>query len=236
MRVAASGGAPTAVTTLGPQHSGHTYPHFLPDGRRLLFRVAGAADAGGLYLGGLDGGSPTRLTSDLTSGVCAPAGFLLWVRAGSPMAQRLDVERSALTGEPLKLADNVAVDALTGSAVSVAADGLVAYRTGDARRQLTWFDRSGAARGVVGEPDDSLFTPRVSPDGRRVAVTRTVQGDPDLWLLDGARSSRFTFNKGRDQFAIWSPDGTRIVYQSLRTGVGLSFTSSRAAPGRRSRS
>jgi Tol biopolymer transport system component len=60
----------------------------------------------------------------------------------------------------------------------------------------------------------------VSQDGRRVAVDRAVQGNRDLWLLDGARSSRFTFDPARDLFPIWSPDGARIAYQSQRTGSG----------------
>jgi Tol biopolymer transport system component len=221
MRVSATGGASVAVTTIGPQQFGHANPQFLPDGRRLLFSGSG----GGIYLGGLDGSSPTRLVPDLSSGVYVPAGWLLWVRGGSLMAQRLDVERSALTGEPLTLADGVATDsALSRGAVSVAATGLVAYRTaGGAQRQLTWFDRSGMARGVVGEPDDTLIQPRLSPDGRRVAAVRTLQGNWDLWLLDGARASRFTFNPVQDLFPVWSPDSTRIVYMSRRTGLGALF-------------
>ena len=91
MRVSATGGAATPVTTLGPQHAGHLDPQFLPDGRRLLFTVDGLADVNGIYLGGLDGGSPTQLASVVSSGVYAPAGWLLWVRAGSFVAQRLDV-------------------------------------------------------------------------------------------------------------------------------------------------
>ena len=61
-------------------------------------------------------------------------------------------------------------------------------------------------------------TRALSPDGRRVAVTRRVQGNTDLWLLDGARMSRFTFDAGVDQIPVWSPDGTRIVFNSNRTG------------------
>ena len=62
MRVSATGGRPTAVTTLGPQQVGHRFPHFLPDGRRFLFYVRGAPDTAGIYLGALDGSAPTRLT------------------------------------------------------------------------------------------------------------------------------------------------------------------------------
>ena len=51
-------------------------------------------------------------------------------------------------------------------------------------------------------------------------VSRTVQGNEDLWLLDGARMSRFTFDPASDRFRVWSPDGTRIVFYSTRTGGG----------------
>jgi len=222
LRVPATGGAAVAVTTLGAQQFGHFHPQFLPDGHRFLFTVGGSADVSGIYLGGLDGSSPTRLVSDFASGVHAPAGWLLWLRAGSLMAQRLDAERPALTGEPMELADGVATDSgFARSAISVAATGLVAYRTaGAAQRQLTWFDRTGMARGVAGEPDGSVVQPRVSPDGRRVALVRTVQGLSDIWLLDGARASRFTFDPAQDFFPIWSPDSTRIVYTS-RAGSGI---------------
>ena len=68
MRVSATGGPVVAVTTLGPQEFGHSNPQFLPDGQQLLFSVGG----GGIYLGGLDGKSPTRLVArPHLSSVCA---------------------------------------------------------------------------------------------------------------------------------------------------------------------
>ena len=119
----------------------------------------GAPDTAGIYLGALDMSAPTRLTPADSGGVYLPTGWLLWVRAGTLVAQRLDVAQAALTGEPVTLADAVAVDAtFSRSAVSVAATGLVAYRTGaGSQSQLTWFDRSGTARGTVGDPDATLL-------------------------------------------------------------------------------
>jgi Tol biopolymer transport system component len=147
-------------------------------------------------------------------------GWVAWVRDGTLVAQRLDLARPALTGDPVTLADPVFSTGVNVSAVSVAGTGLMAYRSGGAtRRQLAWFDRSGRALGAWGTPDeDDLQTPSLSPDGRRAAVQRAVQRNTDIWLLDGARTSRFTFDAALDRWPIWSSDGSRIVFTSTRKG------------------
>ena len=64
-------------------------------------------------------------------------------------------------------------------------------------------------------PDENdLDFPELSPDGRRLAVTRTAQGKMDVWPIDAARgvSSRFTFDAAGAGFPIWSSDGSRIVF------------------------
>jgi Tol biopolymer transport system component len=231
MRVSATGGVVTAATSLGPGQVGHLAPQFLPDGRRFLFTALGVPDATGIYMGSLDGGGPTRLTPNDSTGTylsepdgAGPfrgSGWMLWVRAGTLVAQRLDVAKAALTGEPVTIADGLANSvAGTRTAVSVAGTGLVAYRAATGgQRQLTWVDRSGVARDTVFEPDDTLALPNISPDGRRVAVTRRMQGNTDLWLLDGARTIHLTFDAATDIYPVWSPDGTRIVFRSNRTGA-----------------
>jgi serine/threonine protein kinase/Tol biopolymer transport system component len=220
MRVSDSGGAVTGVTAPGPQHRGHYTPSFLPDGRRILFFAIGRLDSdSGIYLGALDGRPPTRLTPARGRGVYFPSGWLLWVRPGSQtlLAQRLNTATASLTGEPVTVADGVGNEFDVG-AVSVSTTGVVAYRTKSEQRQLIWVDRSGTPRGTIGEPDKTLSEPRLSPNGRRVAVHRTVDGDTDVWLLDGLRMNRFTADPASDQRAVWSPDGKRIVFRSSRTG------------------
>jgi len=219
-RIRASGGEPVAVTKLDKQTS-HGFPHFLPDARHFLFYSTGSPETGGIYLGSLDEPDTKRLTDSDSAGVFHPAGWLLFERAGTLFAARLDLTKRALIGDPIKVADAVAFDGRThGSALSVSANGLVAYRTGGANlRQLVWFDRFGKALGRMGAPDASLLAPRLSPDGLRAAVSLTTQGNTDIWLLDEARRMRFTFDAGLDRFPIWSPDGSQVVFDSNRSGV-----------------
>jgi eukaryotic-like serine/threonine-protein kinase len=221
-RVSAAGGEAVPVTKLDRQIS-HRFPYFLPDGRRFLFYSQGTPETGGLYLGSLDSAEIKRVAAAAdTSAAYTPAGWLVWIRAGTLVAQHLDLERGELTGDPVVLVDPVTFDAGTfAGAFSVSATGLIAYRSGNAgRHQLSWFDRSGKMLGAIGAPDESgLSAPRLSPDGRRVAVWRTVQNNSDVWLLDGARTSRFTFDAALDRYPVWSPDGSRIVFDSNRKGT-----------------
>jgi Tol biopolymer transport system component len=218
-RVSASGGEPEAVTELDGAHS---FPQFLPGGQQFLFYVGRRSpEANGTYLGSLDSSQTTRLAAADGAGIYAPNGWLLFVRGGTLLAQRLDLSRRELAGDPVTVANSVASDAVGGAGgVSVSSSGLVAYRSGGtSRRQLIWFDRSGTQLGTLGAPDTNyLSAPRLSPDGRRAAVWRTVQGNADIWLMDGVRTTRFTFDEGFDVFPIWSPDGGRIVFDSNRTG------------------
>ena len=219
-RIPASGGEAVAVTTLS-QQANHRFPQFLPGGRQFLFYALGGPDTSGIWLGSLDESNATRLTTADAAGVYASPGWLLFIRGGTLLAQRLDLTRRELTGDPVAVADAVAFNSDLASAVSASPAGLVAYREGGAgaRRQLTWFDRAGTATGTVGALDENnLLSPRLSPDGRRVAVHRTLQGNTDIWLLDADRATRLTFDPASDRVAVWSPDGSRVVFDSLRKG------------------
>jgi eukaryotic-like serine/threonine-protein kinase len=216
-RVAASGGATTVLPLLGKNSTANYIPVFLPDGQHFVFRSRSAnATESGIYLGSLDGGAAVRLTSDADSMAYLPSGWLLWIRGGALVGQRLGVAKGALVGEPVVLADGVL-------SVSGSVNGVVAYRVGGSgQRQLTWVDRSGVVRGTVGPPEGSLAWPRVSPDGRQIAFSRETQGKTDIWLQEDARASRMTFGSGANQFPVWSPDGSRLAFLSYsESGFGF---------------
>ena len=186
---------------------GHSSPHFLPDGRHFLFSAQGAPEAAGIYVGSLDDGEAKRLTAADSPGAFLPPDWVVFVRQGTLEARRLDLADEALTGEPLTLVDRVGTDAAGRVAFAVSGPGTVAYRAGGpASQQLTWFDRTGTAVGVAGEPDaNTPDYPELSPDGRRVATNRTVQGsNADIWLQDLLRGglTRLTFDAASDALPI----------------------------------
>ena len=140
------------------------------------------------------------------------------------MAQPFDERRLALTGEPFPVAEQIQTLANNPTGVfSVSDTGVMAYLTGAASSEprLVWFDRAGAPVATVGEPgryaDLQLSADRLRasvsvPDGS--AATR------DIWLFDVARGlrTRFTFDPADEQSSVWSPDGSRIVFNSRRKG------------------
>jgi Tol biopolymer transport system component len=223
VRVAATGGAATTVTRPAAGEGSHRFPQFLPDGHRFIFFVGRSSpEAQGVYVGSLDSPDMRRLVAADTAAVYVP-GYLLLMRDGVLRAAPFDVARGTLSGDPIPIAQTVAWDSVAGrGAFSVSATDLLAYRTGTtARRQLVWMDRTGATTGTLGPPDEHgpLF-PELSPDGGRVALSRAVQGNVDIWLIDTARGapSRFTFDLGFDSLPLWAPDGSRILFRSSRNG------------------
>src|SRR5262245_18084519 len=221
-KIPANGGMPTPLTQPGKDEAAHRFPEFLPDGKHFLYLVV---PSNSIWLGSLDGGTPTRLLASESQAIYVAPGYLLFVRQGTLMAQPFDARSLTLTAEAVPIAEQV----LTAAAVnlagfSAASSGVLAYRMGSsaATTQLRWADRYGRVLGTVGQPG-RYRNVELSPDSTRVALeAMDAQGRTlDTWLGDPTRevTSSFTFDPANDLFPIWSPDGSRVVFGSDRDGT-----------------
>jgi serine/threonine protein kinase len=220
-KVLATGGEPVAVTRLKTGELSHRFPQFLPDGRHFIYFVQGGPGQG-VYAGSLDGGSSKRLANADAAGVVSPSGFLFLPRQTTLFAQAFDFKREELSGNPFPVAEQVVFS--DWAAGFSATSGIVAYRTGSVRltTRLAWLDRSGKDLGEIGAPDVGIWADvELSPDGNRVAVNRMGTGNRDVYLIDSARGvpTRFTFDPALDSRPVWSPDGSRVVFDSNRKGI-----------------
>jgi Tol biopolymer transport system component len=222
-RVPAGGGQPAAVTKLEPGQNDHRAPFMLPDGKHFLYYARGTPQVRGVHVARVDGTEARRLLDADGSAVYAPSGHLLFPRQGELLAQSFDATRMALEGDAFRVADSISVNPLISLAsLSASASGPIAYGTDSIRRtQFTWFDRSGRRLETLGPPDQrALANPSLSPDGNRIALSRVVGGNWDVFLIDmqGA-ASRVTSALSLDLNPVWSPDGRQIFYQSNNSQI-----------------
>jgi len=153
----------------------------------------------------------------------------LFIRAGKLYSQHLDPTRLRLEGNPVELAQGVSIDEFGAAALSGSTTGKIVYRLGPSnrQRQFAWFDRSGTQLSIAAAVDAAnTLNPALSPDGRQVALNRSVDGNTDIWLLDLGRRvlSRFTSDPRPEIYPVWSPDGTRIVYAAMNAhGSGFNL-------------
>ena len=226
-RVSASGGTPSVV--LAPdQKAGEErnwWPQVLPDGRHFIYFAQGAAGRPiGIFAASLDS-SERKLLVPGGSNAKFAQGHLTFLRGQTLMAQAFDVKRLELVGDPVPMAEEVAIGGSSGAvgAFTVSDTGVLAYHTaGNKRSRLMWFDRAGAALGAVGDEGEYQGV-RLSPDGTRAAVALPdpTQRTRDIWLIDLVRGlrTRFTFDAAENTTAVWSPDGSRLAFNSRRTSV-----------------
>jgi serine/threonine protein kinase len=237
-RIPDSGGPGEQITTLDASR-GETYhgaPQFLSDGKRFLYYVTSPdTQKRGIYLGSLNGHNERQLvlaTSNKARYAPALPGkpdALLYLREQTLLAQRFDVQKGTLTGEPSIIAEPIT----RGGGVSqnasfwIGQTGMLVYRKSDAetQRRLVWFARDGAR--VEQLPRENRYSSfYLSPDGKRLAVD-VMDGNAvhDIWIYEFGRNTmnRQTSHPANDFLGVWSPDGQRLVFGSSRTGASQMY-------------
>jgi len=226
-RVSTSGGTPARLSNTDPSRGEESlrWPVFLPDGTHYLYLAAnfsGRKGVDGIFVGSLDSNEKRFVVEATANAAYAEPGYLLFYRDKTLLAQRFDLKRIALTGEPTAiLTDIQAVPQVSRAVFAVSHNGLLVAQTGSqvALSQPVWFDRKGNELGVVGKPD-VYGNVSLSPDGRSAAVSKTDVGsqNTDIWTYDLQRDSvkRLTFDPAIDIGPVWSPGAAQLVFSSSR--------------------
>jgi Tol biopolymer transport system component/predicted Ser/Thr protein kinase len=221
-KVDAAGGTPTPVTT--DKSENPLWPSFLPDDEHLLY-VARPGSVRELRIASLAAPETIAVGATESQGLYS-SGHLLFVRGGTVMALPFDAAALRTTGDPFPVAEQIPVNATAiHAALSASSSGVLGYWRGGglSMARLTWTDRTGKSIGLVGEPG-AYTNLSLSSDERRVAVALSA-GSPvnrDIWIIDLARAdtaTRLTFDAAQEGDPIWSPDGSKVVFNSNRSGL-----------------
>ena len=233
-RVAASGGVPERLTTVdgGAGEIQHAYPERLPNGDVLF----GIFTDRGWHLATLSLGTRNvRALGQPGSGGAGaryvPTGHLLYASGGGLVAVPF-VPAGGVTGSPVPLLERPEIDPSGSAAFAVSAAGTLAYvprATAIPVRSLVLVERAGRTT-LLSETRAAYSHPRLSPDGRRLAVAIESETGSDVWIYDLERGSRTRLTSGGvNRFPLWSAEGTHITYQASRGASATIF--SRSADG-----
>jgi eukaryotic-like serine/threonine-protein kinase len=226
-RVSAAGGTPKPLTVPDRKNGeyGHRWPEILPGGSAVLFTIwtGGSFDDARIGVLSLETGKRRILIEGGTYARYVPSGHLVYARAGGLLAVPFDLGRLEVTGPPVSILEGVSMNPTFGVAeFSSSADGSLAYVAGGSKvgeRTLLWVDRKGQAQ-ALSAPPRGYLSPRLSPDGQRLAVAIEGPTNPGLWVYDLTRDTLTRVTASLPiPFPIWTPDGKRVTFSAAPDGV-----------------
>jgi len=196
----------------------YLWPIAFPDGRTIAFTVwSGALTTAQLALTSLRDGAVTRLDIRGIRPLAVLDGRLVYLQAdGAVMAVQVDAGRKRLNGRPVPVLDPVPVGAANNgnSGVFISRGGALVSARGSHRARLAWLGRDGITRPIGTEVRD-FAAPRLSPDGRRIAVIVSDGSRSDVWIYDLGTGTLSRLTTVETVTGVgWTRDGSRVVYSA----------------------
>jgi serine/threonine-protein kinase len=227
-RISAAGGTPEMIKSVLDDYTIESgvmaMPQVLPDGKTILYtETQGLSDPNVKTMIRVpETGEVKQLSVVGVAGArYFPTGHILYESGDTLFALPFDPERGEITGGAVPVLEGI-------QTWSISESGTLAYvplsntpGTGTAaesgpERTLWWVDRSGREERIEA-PARHYQYPKISPDGKKIALNAAVGGNDDIWVLDLLRGNlpRLTFNESNDMMPLWSPDGLRIAYSAV---------------------
>ncbi|MBK5292558.1 MAG: serine/threonine-protein kinase, partial [Acidobacteriia bacterium] len=222
--IPSAGGAPKPFTTLAQGEVTHRWPQILPGGKAVLFisHARGGSynyDESDIEVVSVPDGRRKKLHQGASWSRYAPSGHLLYLYKGTLFAMPFDLDRLEPTGTASPVVEDVASHSISGVALfDLSPEGTAVYQAGAAEANLVtmhWMDQAGKTEPLQAKP--GLYAmPRISPDGKRIALVANQGGDTDIWAYDWQRDTmaRLTFDPGQEGYPVWTPDGTHVFYRN----------------------
>ena len=224
-RVPAAGGDPQIIGK--PELHGERtwrWPQVLPGGENVLFTGAVAAsrtavESANIEVLSIKSGQVKVVQRGGYFGRYLPSGHLIYFRQGALYGIPFDLARVETHGTPAPLLEDLAdPESAAFGLASFSRTGTLLYASTGRRAgvaPLAWLDSSGKSQQIVSPSisgSGQAETPRLSPDGNRLALT--LGGDISIHDLQRGTITRLTFDGALNRHPVWTQDAQHIVYSS----------------------
>ena len=226
--VPAAGGTPTVVTALDddePPGTNYLLPWVLPGRDAVLFTRLGPRrqwESAQIVVHALSTDERKVLVEGGANPIYVSSGHLLFARLGVLWAAPFDLDALEVTGAAVPVVENVTQSAQISNIyansgaiqVGVSLTGTLVYLPGGLLegddRELVWVDRQGATT-PLGLPAGEYWQPRVSPDGRYIAIDATDDEGQTI-IFDTRRGVPQSLPGSGANIGAWMPDGSRVLF------------------------
>jgi serine/threonine-protein kinase len=220
-RIPENGGSPQPLTKLENGELTQRWPQILPGKKAVLFSASSSSvnwEEAHVEVLSLKTGQRKTVVRGGFYGRYLPSGHLVYLRGGTLYGMAFDNDRLEPAGPPATLLEGIAASAFGGGQFDFSRNGTLVYLAGNTSldnpmHKLVWIDAAGKTQPFFAAPD-RFFSPALSPDGRRLAISIGDSSRSDLWVYDLDREIPTKLLTGGHVRLgpVWAPDGKHLVY------------------------